>query len=486
MSKIKTWLSSIDKRRKQLSKKTVGLLDKNPFVSFLGLLGLLLILVIVGNRMRKPSLETSTAVQPIKAVETYQIGSSPKVKLQGKIEKSGVINVMAQSPGIVQKVKVKEGDKVKRGSNLVSLSTNYQGGNVSSVSRQIAQTNVKFLTDNYDAQKDIIGKQREIANTSDTQADKLRDINRQSIDDTKGLISLNEDIVNQLDKQINYLQLINVNGASDSAILQAKQGKAQILAGLNSLKSGLRATEYINNDDKEAASLGNIQKDLTLKQLDLQEKSLDLNKEIAQLNAKLASISESLMFPTSPTNGVVERVFVKPGQMVNPGTPIASIKGDTNETTIIVLVSSEMARSISKTQASLIHINDHEVELLPRYISQEPTEGTLHSVLYLVPAQEAIELANNNSIAIEIPVGVVQASTVMPFIPIDAVYQTENQAFIHLVTDVQNKKTAHVKEVELGPIYGQYVEIAQGLSSGDQVILDRSVIDGEEITIKSE
>lgn len=478
-------MTSIKQRTGKIKRRFFKILDKNPFASFLGLLVVLMMLVIVGNTLRKPKVETSTVIQSIKAVETYQIGSSPKVKLQGKVEKSGVLSIMTQSPGVVQKVKVKEGDKVKRGSNLVSLSTNYQGANASSVSRQIAQTSAKFQTDNYDAQKAIIGKQREIANTADTQADQLRDINRQSIDDTKSLISLNEDIVSSLDKQINYLQLINVNGASDSAILQAKQGKAQVLAGLNSLKSGLRTVEYLNNDDKEAASLGNMQKDLTLKQLDLQEKSLDLNKEIAQLNAQLSSIAESLMYPASPCAGVVERVFVKIGQNLAANTPVASIKCDKNETTIVVLVAKDMARSISQTQASLIHINGHDIELLPRYISQEPTDGTLHSILFTVPAQDAAEIANNNSIAVEIPVGIAQASMTMPFIPIDAVYQTENQAFIHIVAiNDQGKATVQVKEVNLGPVYGQYVEITNGLTNGDQIILDRSVIDGEEITIQ--
>jgi biotin carboxyl carrier protein len=387
---------------------------------------------------------------------------------------------VAQTPGVVQKIKVKEGDHVKRGTSVVTLSTNYQGANLPAVSRSISQKNYQFLVDTYDAQKEIIDRNRQIANAGEAQGSKLRDITRQSFDDTKSLISLNDQILSTLDKQIQNLEATSVNPATDSAILQLKQAKAQTMAGQNAARAGLKSNEYLNDDNNEPAHIAQLQRDNTLKQLELQEKTLDLNKELARLNVRIAQINESLMYPAAPCPGTVERIFVKVGQVVNPGTVIASIRGDQNTATAVALISQQVAQNLSRVEPSQLLIKDKKVSVLPRSVSQEPTDGNLHSALFEVPDAYAAELTNNSFVEMILPLGskaFAQAQTV----PLDAVYQTQDKAYVYVMEGASGSAKVKTKEVTLGQVFGSQVEIKNGLDKTEQVILNRNVVDGETV-----
>jgi multidrug efflux pump subunit AcrA (membrane-fusion protein) len=459
-------------------------IDTHPFVAFLGLIGVLIGLVVVGNTMRKVPPQVVSDEPIIKQIEAYHIGEAPKLKLQAVIDKSGIINIVAQSPGVVQKITVKEGTHVKRGSRIVNLSTNYQGGNTASLGRQISQKNFVFLKENIDEQKDLLNTQREVARKVDTQSDELRSISRKSLDDTKSLITLDEDIMNSIQKQIEYLESVNVNGATDSALLAAKQGKAQVLGALSGLRSTVRTVEYTSADDKEGAQLSDLQRDATLKQLDLQEKTLELNKDISKLNLRISQVNEALMYPAAPSPGTVERVYVKVGQVVNPGTLIATIRGDKNDATAVLLASEEVASKISQLEPSTIKNGNTLVSIYPRYISKEPTNGTLHSILFAIPTEIADKFTNNSTVQVEVPIGYANTTSTIPYIPLDAIYQTQDRSYIYIVgANDKGEPIAKVSEVKIGQVYGSYVEVLEGLKQGDQVITNRNVIEGDRINI---
>lgn len=462
--------------------KTLHFIDTRPFVSFIGLLVILFILVVVGNFLRKPEPEAEKPQAEPKLVEVYENGVSPSVQMTAKIEKSGVITIMAQTAGVVQKLPFQEGMYIKRGATLASLSNNYQGGNIATVSRQIAQRSAAFTNETYDQQKNIIAKQKEATQKVDAQATELREINRKSLDETRSLISLNEDIISTIDRNIRELEETNVGGVNDSSILAAKQGKSGALAALNSLKSALRGLEYTSADDKIPAQLSVLNKDITIQQLELQEKSLDLSRDLSNLQVKLARVSEGMMFPTTPCSGIVERVFVKVGQSVTPGTPIAIIRADQRDITATVTVPSQLVSKISRVEPSVFSVNGKTFEVAPRYISLEPTQGTLHTVLYSIPGEYEEWLPNGEQVSVSVPVGAAAIGDVKEFIPLDAIYQTQDAAYIYVVaTDDAGKKVARVKNVELGTVSGSYVSVESGLDENDVVVVTRGISDGDPI-----
>ncbi len=470
-------LKPLKKRIQNLWKKITTFIDKRPFGSFFILLGLLLVLIIVGNFLRKPAPVAEQKASEPKLVETYSFGESPKMTFAAKIEKSGVITIVAQSPGIVQKVNLTEGQKVSRGGTLVSLSTNYQGGNAASLSRQIAQKSFDSTVTNFDLQKDIISKQRDLAEKGNIQAEQMREISRQSLDDTRSLLSLNEDIISGIDKQIAFLESVNVNGSSDSAILAAKQGKSAAQSGVNQLRSTLRTMEYQSDEEKTPAQIGDVSKDVTLRQLDLQERGLVLSKDISELNLKLARVSEGLMYPASPCTGTVERVYVKVGQNISPGTLIATIKADQGENTAVVLVTREIAKQLSTAETSDFVIGGKKVSLYPRYISTEATDGSLYSVLFAIPSVYAPQLTNAGTLEVRIPMGNKKIVTDNLYIPLDTVYQTQEASYVY----VKDGEKAKVKEVTLGDVSGSFVRVNSGLAASDVVITSRTISEGDSI-----
>jgi multidrug efflux pump subunit AcrA (membrane-fusion protein) len=468
---------------KKILRSFYHTVDDHPLQYFFSFMGVLLILIILSHVFQTPPKAAIQNERQTKEVEVVSIGKAPRIRLQAKVEKSGVIKITALTGGVVQQIYKHEGDRVQKGNWLFGFSTNYQGGVAQSVTRQVAEKNYQFLSDTYDSQKEVIAKNREIATKAESQAAELRDINFKSIDETNTLISLNNNVLSMMDQQLSVLDSINVNGSSNSAILSLKQGKSQVLAALNQAHAAVRTAEYQTNGDNEPGAIARAQRDATLKQLDIQEKTLDLNKEISLLNLRLTQIQEAIMYPAAPFGGVIERINVKVGQNVTSGTVLATMTGTKNTASIIVNASGHIASSVSRLEASTITVGNTSISAYPTYISSEPTDGTLHSIIFSLPEEEGKLFTNDQVITVDMPIGAANSSSTIPFIPLDAIYQTDTQSFIYVVQADKGVLKAISKIIKLGDVTGDYVEVKNGLSAGDKVILDRNIVEGDTLKL---
>ena len=325
-----------NEKRKVYTKKLLLFIQKKPFTSFFAVLAVFLILMIVGNILFSPRPEAGEKITAPKKITVYKIGSAPQVSFQGKVEKSGVIKIVAQAPGIVSNINVWEGQEIGAGTNILSLSSNYSGGNVLSYARQISQAQFANVKDTYDTQKDVIAKQRESANKNKDNADKLREITSQSASGSQALFDLNRTIVDSLLSNISFLESTNVGRANDAAIMQAKQQISQFQSALVQTNSSFQSLQVQANQDSE--NLSNIQHDVVLKQLDIQEKALNMSLEVARLSYNMALVNEANMYPSTPFAGTVNKIFVHIGDTVNPGTVLANISGVSQHVEIVVSV----------------------------------------------------------------------------------------------------------------------------------------------------
>lgn len=471
-------------RAKPVYHRTTTFIKARPLASFLIALGLLFLIIIAGRVFQKTP-ETKTDANITKAVNVYGIGESPKATFQAKIEKSGVIKIIAQAPGVVQEVNVKEGDTVYKGQQLVSLSSNYQGGTAQSVQRQIAQAQYQNVLDTFGTQNALIENQRSVATASAQQAQDIRDITRKSVDETSTLINQQQSSLDQINQSIANMKA----GGQDTIVdpttqqpktLDALQAQATQLQGaIDQLNAQQRTTDYQSSNDKPPAQLANLQKDIALKQLDIQQKSLALNKEVSQLQLNLAYVAEATMYPASPFAGTVERINVHPGQTVNPGTVIATIAADDIATTAILLVPQPIAQSLSTGEPSLLTINNKSIAVTPYHISTEATDGQLYSVMYDIPDDQQAKLSDGQYISIQVPISTAKTTSADPLIPIDSVYLSQSSAQVL----VRNNNQAVAKTVTLGKVFGNFVEVLSGLQNGDEVITDRNVVAGDKITV---
>lgn len=462
-------------------QKTTYFIKKKPLTSFFLVLLILLGLIVISNFL---AVQKTQPPKPeiVKSVQIYQVNKNPKVTLQAKIEKSGVIKISALTPGVIQSINVHEGDRIQKGKVLVNMSSNYQGGNAVSVQRQLAAKQYQHNKDTLDTQKDIIKTQKEIAEKSESNTAQLRDITSQSLQETKDLINLNQEVIDTLTQNQATLEKNNIGGINDTAILQLKSQRAQVQAGLNQLRSGLRQAEFQSAGDKPPAELTRLQRDLTLKQLDLQQKALELGIEVSRLQLVMAQINEALYFPASPFAAMVQRIYIKEGQAVNPGMPLFILSAIDDPITAIVNLPQNLAGAVSSIEPSTLYINDQTLNLTPYFISKEATDGTLYSVFYTIPDSFSPNLTEGGTISIDIPIGVSQAQTTssIPFIPLDAVYQSANVSSVLVVSN--NKAIS--KTITLGNVFGKFVEVKSGLGELDQVILNRNILAGDKVTIE--
>lgn len=450
---------------------------RNPLRSFFVALVLLLLIIILANALGTPKSSGTQTATAAKQVHVYHIGSLPKISLPAKINKTGVITIVAQSAGIVSSVDVAEGDTINAGTSLIDLSTNYQGGDAGGIQAAIAQQQYNNVADTFGTQLDIIGRQRDVATASAANTNQLQQITQQSIGETNDVISRDQDILTSIDQNLTALQNTNTNGSNDAAMLQTKQMRAQLEAGINQLSQAVRQTQYQTNQSNPPTLLTALQQQITLKQLDVQEKTVKLNKEISRLQVNLAEVTASLMHPASPVNGTVQRIFVNPGQAVSPGMQLAVIQANDPSSSAVVSINRTIAQAISRLQPSTIHIGNKNVSEKPRFVSSEATDGSNYTAIYDIPSDYQADVPNNGFITIDAPVGSTDTNSVIPFVPIDSIYQTEDSAYVYVL---KNGK-AESRKVTLGNVFGQYVEITNGLTDGNQVITDRNIIAGDKV-----
>ncbi|MCR4326365.1 MAG: biotin/lipoyl-binding protein [Candidatus Roizmanbacteria bacterium] len=464
----------------KIQKKGFRWIRRHPWIVVLTFVSLALVLGIVSFVVRskpEPAPEESSVA---KQVSVYHIGSLPYASVQAKIEKTGVITILSQSSGVVSSVQVKPGEEVSKGTQVVSLSTNYQGGNALSVQRQMAQVQYQNIEETYPIQKDLLEKQRDMAEQTDENSEELREITEQSLDETKNSLNINNDILSILQKNLNeYQSTHSATTDNSSQILATKQLIAQYQSSTNQLNQALRSSEYQADDDNPPAELSETQREVMLRQLDLQEKSLELSREVSKLQLRLASINEGLMYPVAPFSGRVERVLVHEGQAVNPGTPLLVLHSEVLSARAIALVPQTMARSISLLEPSMVTIGAETVPLYPEYVASEPTDGQLFAVSFIIPDTIKAKIAQGSYIAIKLPIGEYQTGSALPFIPLDAVYQSENESYIFIV----QKGQARTRKIDIGTVYGSMVTVWNGLRQGDRVIIDRTVVNGDTVVI---
>lgn len=462
------------KRFARYYKRIVLFIKKRPVLSFLAVLFLLFLIILLGNILTSRQ-KVQTPQKITKPVQVYRIGVAPRITVQAKIEKSGVVKITALAGGVIEAINVTEGDNVEKGTNLISMTSNYGGGNAPLVQAEIAHQQYKNVLDTFQTQKDLIQKQRDLANKTEENAEDLRNISNQSVSETQNLLNLDQDIINTLDQNLSNLQSSNSNGQNDALILQTKQLKSQFQAAINGLNQSLRNTQFQSSDTNPPADIARIQRDISLKQLDIQEKTLELNKEVSRLQSVLADINAEVMHPRAPFSGKIERVYTKAGQAITPGTPLLLISGNKEEITAVALVSESIARNVSQIEDSVLYFNKTTYSERPFFISDEATDNGAFSIHYLVPIDFSRIVADGDYISISIPIGYPDTDITIPYVPLDVIYQTQDQAYLFVI----EKGKAVSKTVKLGQVFGRFVEIVSGLKAGDQVILNRNIISGD-------
>jgi len=296
------------------------------------------------------------------------------LKIQGEITSDNNIGVPAETPGVVKRVYVEEGDEVSKGQQLAQI-------DASVIKKQLDE-----LETNYELVKEVYHRRRRL-----------------------------------WDKEI----------GSEIQYLQAK-------------------------NNKEA------------------------------LEKKMATIEEQLQKTTisSPINGTVDDVLIKEGEMAAAGRPAFQVVKMTdmkiqaevsesylhqiekgNPVEITPANSSETFNSKVKTVGKVID-PDNRTYLLEVEIPSEAGAATPNMIMDL----KVMNYKNDSAVVV----------------PVNVVQKTNNRRFLFVTGEKNGRKVAVKKWVSIGKTYNKKVEILEGLTPGEEVIIAgyQNLSDGEKISIK--
>jgi len=423
--------------------------------------------------------EPEAEVTPrILQVNGFTFGETPvQEEVVGTIKNQNTLTLVAQSNGPVQSVLVTEGAKVYRGTTIVQQETAYAAGNVQAVATQLATKNAQLATESLESTVRQVSLSREQADLSRDNTENLREIAEKSISETKQIIELSETIAETIEDNLEAEQA----GTNDPATVQTlRQALLGAQSGLNQARQGLRSLEYQTDTDNPQSKLADLQRQVVQESTELQLKSAQLQKDIAQLNVRQAQIAQAATRVTAPIAGTVEKVFVRPGQFVSPGTPVAVIKGET-DLLLEILVAGKVALQVDDSQNAVVKgLSGNAVTLPIQHVSAAPVSGSLYQVLIQVPAEYEPFVFQNQTVAVTLPLHKTSLAAGNSFVPLDALFVSNTGRYVFIEQDGK----AVQKPVETGEIVGTGIEITSGLVPGEIILLDRRVIDQQEIEVE--
>jgi RND family efflux transporter MFP subunit len=417
------------------------------------------------------------------SVTGFVYGETPvQEEVVGTINNQNNITLVAQSNGPVSSVLVKEGDKISRGSILIKQESAYNAGNAQFVATQLASKNYELASESLDSTVKQVSLSREQADLSNEDFENYREIIEYSISETKDLISLSEDIANQIKDKLDA-ELAGLN--NPETVLGLQQQLSPALSVLFQTRQSLRNLEYQVESDGTQEKLVDVQRRLVFEATELQLKSAQISKDIAYLSLKQAQIAQASTRVSSPLAGTVEKVYVRAGQYVTPGTPVAIVKGEA-DLWLEILVAGKVALKIDEQQTAevkgLPQLENASSSLPIAHISSAPVSSSLYQVLIQIPSEYEPHVFQNQSLSVILPLKKSSFSESSHYLPLDALFVTNTDRFVFVAKDGRAVK----KSVSTGEIVGGNIEVLSGLASGDLVILDRRVIDQQLVSITEE
>lgn len=245
------------------------------------------------------------------------------------------------------------------------------------------------------------------------------------------------------------------------------------LAAIDKDISALEEKKTKNND-----SLSNTEEDLALAQLKKDRATRKSTLEQSALSTQLANVSDAVLKPKIFASGTIQSIRVKRGDLIATGQILATIATPRGATTLEAFLDSKTIRLFDKTKEATLVIGDETITLLPTYFSQNENENGLFSVLFTLSDAMTQKITNGEYLALSLPLQ--HPIGTQALVPIDALFQDESTASVL----VEQGGVAVSQTVTVGNLYGSYAEILSGLAETDRIILSRSIIAGDQISVK--
>ena len=268
--------------------------------------------------------------------------------------------------------------------------------------------------------------------------------------------------------------LTNDYGSGASSIEKSiAQNNAQLAEDTAVLDKKIQALEEtrIKKDDTltksaEAVSLENLKKERDSRRYALAN---------SRLNLALALKNDAVFHPKSTLSGTITSISVRRGQLVNTGETLATFSAGSDTTTLEALLTPDTAWLINPTKKALFHLPTGDQELSLLYLSPEENTAGFYTAIFSLPSTLTSTLIDSHYVDIQIPL---ESKTDTILLPLESIYQDTHTAWVMTL----DNGVAHAKTINLGSIFGNYIEVTSGIDSETTIILTRGLVEGEAVT----
>ncbi|WGV62591.1 efflux RND transporter periplasmic adaptor subunit [Brevibacillus brevis] len=379
--------------------------------------------------------ETEQTKQKIVQVHTVKQTDSLPIPLTAIVEYKQESHLAFGASGTIERMNVTKGAKVTQGQVLSSLNTNYYQKGLEAAQSQVQSASALRSKTLQGASADLISKQHLAV---DSQEKRLKDAQR---------------------KWETAQELFKGGAISQSELDSAQSEKEQIEISLQEARITL---------------------DKLLKGAEVNEvASADANLKQAASEVELAKKTLQETQLVAPFSGTVIDVTQKAGSLAQPGQSIIHLV-DGSEVKLKVDVPLDVRENYKQGDTVPVAVEGKaKITGTITFISPVLNEETGK---YLVE----IAVSNKDNMLIEGMVATVEMSRKVNgmLVPVQSVGIKETQRFVMVVENGVLKR----RDVEVGQIIGNNVEILSGLQSGNQILISGITYyaEGEVVTVKGE
>ncbi len=187
---------------------------------------------------------------------------------------------------------------------------------------------------------------------------------------------------------------------------------------------------------------------------------------------------------SAPFNGRVEDRMIRSGELINPGQPVARLV-NTDQVRIMAGIPERYAGDIregSEVKLRFLSLADEVRESKVTYAGNviDPDTRTFTIEVELSNPQKRIkpDMVADLQVQREMLSGVV-------IIPRTAIVRDEEGTFVFVVREENDRKVTELVSVRTGPASGAIIQIKEGLSEGDEVVVSgmRNLSSGDHLNI---
>ncbi len=227
----------------------------------------------------------------------------------------------------------------------------------------------------------------------------------------------------------------------------------------------------------EVRRTGDEEARIEKKQITLQKRAAEFGYENAQLQKNQAYAATALYKTVAPFSGVIQEALVRKGDNVFSGQTVALLKSqDSKEVRLVAYVGEERAANIDVEGEFFAKIeNGTRIPLEIIYIAQSGIGAQSYAVALESQEKDQESFKEGSFVEVELPIKAEEGI----FVPIDAIHYGDDSSEIYVL---ENDR-AVVKKVSLGSLIGSQVLVVEGLSRDELIIMDRSITDGQKVSV---